>query len=234
MCDIILLDIEFQFAGRQDVIHPVVLKDNESMVLIDCGYTGFLPELERAMEKKGLQCADLTHAVITHQDHDHMGALAALKQKYPGIMVAASEEEAPYVSGQRKSLRLEQAEAMQPHLPEDQKQFGLVFTNILRNVQPAEVDMLVRDGDLLPWCGGCTVIGTPGHTPGHISLFVNRKEILIAGDAAALENGELVIANPQFTLNIEEANRSLEKLKAYGTKQIICYHGGIYNLDVRE
>ncbi|MDF2655559.1 MAG: beta-lactamase protein [Bacillota bacterium] len=233
MCDIIILDIEFQFAERKDVIHPVVLKDSESMVLIDCGYTGFLPELERAMKKKGLRCSDLTHVIITHQDHDHMGALAALKEKYPEIKVAASEEEAPYVSGQRKSLRLEQAEAMQPHLPEAQKQFGLVFTNILRNVQPASVDMLVKDGDLLPWCGGCTVIGTPGHTPGHISLFVNRKEVLITGDAAALENGELVIANPQFTLNLEEANRSLDKIKAYGAKQIICYHGGIYLPKVR-
>lgn len=234
MCDITILDIEFQFAGRKDFIHPVVLKDSEFMVLIDCGYTGFLPELERAMEKKGLQCAALTHVVITHQDHDHMGALAALIQKYPGIKVAASEEEAPYVSGQRKSLRLEQAEAMQPYLPEDQKQFGLVFANILRNVQPAAVDMLVRDGDLLPWCGGCTVVGTPGHTPGHISLFVNQKEILITGDAAALEDGELVIANPQFTLNLEEARRSLDNIKGYGAKQIICYHGGIYIPDVRE
>lgn len=229
MCDMIILDIEFQFAGRKDFIHPVILKDSGSMVLIDCGYTGFLTALESAMEREGLHCSDLTHVLITHQDHDHMGALAALKQKYPGIKVAASREEAPYVSGQRKSLRLEQAEAMQPHLPEDQKQFGIAFANILRNVQPVPVDIFVKDADLLPWGGGCTVIETPGHTPGHISLFVNREEVLITGDAAALENGELVIANPQFTLDLEEANRSLDKIKTYGAKQIICYHGGIYN-----
>jgi len=228
MDKIIVLNIKFKFGEVEDVIHPVVLKDDVNMVLIDCGYTGFLPAVEQAMEENNLFCGDLTHVLITHQDHDHMGTLSELKQKYLQIQVVASKKESPYISGKLKSLRLEQAEAMQQNLPEEQKPFGLAFCNILKNVRPVEVDLEVRDGDVFNWCGGCTIIGTPGHTPGHISIYVNQKKVMITGDAAALENGELVIANPQFTLDIKEAEASLHKIMTYSAKEIICYHGGIF------
>jgi hypothetical protein len=39
--------------------------------------------------------------------------------------------------------------------------------------------------------------------------------------------GKLVIANPQYTLNMDEAKRSLDKIKVFGAKKVICYHGGI-------
>jgi glyoxylase-like metal-dependent hydrolase (beta-lactamase superfamily II) len=78
----IVLDLKFKFGGIEDAIHPVVLTDDKSMVLIDCGYPGFLPVIEQALEENNLTRTDLTHVLITHQDHDHMGALAAIKQKY--------------------------------------------------------------------------------------------------------------------------------------------------------
>lgn len=149
-----------------------------------------------------------------------------MKQKYPKIQVVASEKESPYISGIAKSLRLEQAEAMQAILPEEQKQFGVDFCNMLRKVCPVPVDLAVRGGEVLDWCGGCTIISTPGHTPGHISLYINKKKVLITGDAAVLENGELVIANPQFTLDIKEAEKSFHKIINYAAKEFICYHGG--------
>ena len=228
MDKIIVLNVKNNFGKAGDTLHPVVLKDHESMVLIDCGYTGFLAAIEQAMEENNFSCSDLTHVLITHQDHDHMGALSELKQKYPWIKVVAGKKESPYISGRLKSLRLEQAEAMQQDLPEEQKQFGLDFCNILRNVRPVDVDLEVQDGDVFSWCGGCTIVATPGHTPGHISVYVNQKRVMITGDGAALENGTLVVANPQYALDIKNAEASLEKIVKYGAKEIICYHGGVF------
>jgi glyoxylase-like metal-dependent hydrolase (beta-lactamase superfamily II) len=224
--NIVVLGIKFNFGEVQDVIHPVILQDDKNMVLVDCGYTGFLPKIEQAMKDVNLDCNQLTHVVITHQDHDHMGAAAKLKEKYPNILIVASKEESRYISGEMKSLRLEQAEEMQSNLPEEQKAFGLAFCKILRNVEPVSVDIMVHDSDIFEWCGGCTVISTKGHTPGHISLYLNKKKVLITGDAAALENGELVIANPQFTLKLEDAQESLNKILGLDAQEIICYHGG--------
>jgi glyoxylase-like metal-dependent hydrolase (beta-lactamase superfamily II) len=228
MEEIIVLNIRFNFGQIEDEIHPVVIKDDKNMILIDCGYTGFLPLVERAMEEKQLSCRDLTHVLITHQDHDHMGALYELKEKYPGVKVVAGKLEAPYISGRRKSLRLEQAEQMQFELPEDQREFGEAFCNILRAVRPVAVDTLVEDGDILDWCGGCTILGTPGHTPGHICVYHHGKNTLIAGDAAVLEEGRLMVANPQYALNLDQAEASLQKVRNCGADTIICYHGGTW------
>lgn len=228
MNQIIVLDIKFKFGDTEEVIHPVILKDNVNMVLIDCGYAGFLPHIEQAMEENDLSCLDLTHILVTHQDHDHIGALSEFKKKYPEIQVVAGKRESPYISGQLKCLRLEQAEMMQPNLPEEQKEFGLAFCNMLRSIQAVAVDVEVQEGDFFDWCGGCTIIETPGHTPGHISVYVNEKQTMIAGDAAVIENEELIIANPQFALDINEAEASLQKIMAYGAKEVICYHGGVF------
>ena len=225
---VVVLDIKFKFGEVEDVIHPVVLIDEKNMVLIDGGYTGFLPVIEQAMSENNLLCSNLTHVLITHQDHDHMGALSELKQKYPHLQVIASKEESPYISGKLKSLRLQQAEDMQSSLPEEQKAFGMAFINVLKQVPPVSVDLEVQDGDVFDWCGGCRIIGTPGHTPGHISVFVNEKKVMITGDAAALSNGELVIANPQYAIDKKEAEESLRKIVTSGAEQIICYHGGVY------
>lgn len=228
MENIIVLNIKFKFGVVEDVIYPVILKDDKEMILVDCGYTGFMPIVEDAMKAEGLDCNQLTKIIITHHDHDHMGALADFKLKYPNIKVVASESEAPYISGEKKYLRLEQAEAMQDTLSEDQKAFGEAFCKILKNVKPVKVDILVHDGEIMDWCGGCEIISTPGHTPGHISLYFKNKRTVITGDAAVLEDNQLAIANPQYTLDLDKANNSLTKLMRYDVETFICYHGGIY------
>ncbi len=221
-----ILNIDFDFNGIKGTIHPVVLKDSKNMIMIDCGYSGFMPIIEKEIEANGLDCSDLTHLIITHHDHDHMGSLADFKQKYNNIKIVASKTEADYVSGRKKSMRLEQAEKMQEFLPDEQKEFGRAFCKVLRNVRPAEVDIEVEDRDVFDWCGGITVIETPGHTPGHISIYVHGADSILAGDAAALENGKMVIANPQFTLDTKKAQESLDKIADFGASEIICYHGG--------
>lgn len=227
MPSVTVLNIKFTFRNISGAIHPVILKDENEMILVDCGYTGFLPIIEDAIKSENLDCNQLTKIIITHHDHDHMGALAEFKRKYPKIKVVASEIEALYIEGKKKSLRLEQAEVLQNTLDDEQKSFGKAFCEILRNVEPVKVDTLVHGGDTFDWCGGIDIVATPGHTPGHVSLYLKQQKTVITGDAAALENNELVIANPQFTLDIENANKSLSKLLAYNAESIICYHGGI-------
>lgn len=228
MENIIVLNINYKFGDTEGIINPVILKDNNEMILVDCGYIGFMPIIEDAMRTENLDCSQLTKIIITHHDHDHMGALADFKQKYPNIKIVASEIEAPYIAGEKKSLRLEQAEALQNTLDEEQKSFGKAFCDILKSVKQVKVDILVHDGEIMNWCGGCEIVGTPGHTPGHISLYIKNKKTLITGDAAALENNQLVIANPQFTLDMESTSKSISKILKYDADTYICYHGGVY------
>jgi glyoxylase-like metal-dependent hydrolase (beta-lactamase superfamily II) len=51
------------------------------------------------------------------------------------------------------------------------------------------LDEHLEDGDLLDLVGGIRVIFTPGHTPGHLSLYLERPRVLVAGDALTAEGG---------------------------------------------
>ena len=72
-------------------------------------------------DRAGIRPEQLTKLLLTHQDDDHVGAAFELVQRYPQIRVAASRIERPYLTGEKKNLRLAQAEQLQEHLPEDQK-----------------------------------------------------------------------------------------------------------------
>ena len=226
MNKIVMLDISFEYGDETKTINPVLLIDKNDIVLVDCGYPNFLTLLEDEMKSKGIDPNSLTKVLITHHDDDHMGALSELKEKYPNIKVVASEIDSEYISGKRKSLRLLQAEEVLKNLPEEQKQFGIEFCETLRRVKPVNVDIMVKDGDYFDWAGGCQVISTPGHMPGHISLFLTETNSIVTGDAAVIENGELVIANPQFTLDLSTAENSLEKIMSMNVDNYYCYHGG--------
>lgn len=230
MKKIIVLNIEMIYGNIHDTIHPVVLCDESSYALIDCGYVGSLPMIEEALQMNGISPEAITHIILTHQDHDHIGAAAAFKRKYSGVRIMASSIETPYISGDLKSLRLEQAQQLQKTLPPEQQEFGAAFCDLLRTVDPVQIDRALFSDDLLPFCGGCQIIATPGHTPGHISLNLLEFNTIISGDAVALENGKPIIANPQFTLDMEEATASMKRLLSYPAKKMICYHGGILDL----
>ncbi|MNR40714.1 hypothetical protein D3C85_1590310 [compost metagenome] len=57
---------------------------------------------------------------------------------------------------------------------------------------------------------------------------------MICADAVVIEHGSLEIANPQFTLDLDEAVRSVQKLLTYEIEQLICYHGGLFQGDAQS
>lgn len=228
------LEIEFEFNAQQQTITPVFLQDECHTVLIDCGYPDFMPRLDEAANRHKITLDSITQMVVTHHDMDHIGSLAALKRAYPHIEIIAHELEAPYIDGTNKSLRLEQAESTLDALPEEAKPHGEQFIRFLKSIEPAPVDRTVSGGERLPWCGGIDIIHTPGHMPGHISLYLPAVKTLIAGDAVVYEQGKLDIANPHYTLDLDEAVRSVERLLDYDIERIICYHGGVFQGDVKQ
>lgn len=53
----------------------------------------------------------------------------------------------------------------------------------------------LSDGDEVFWL---QIVGTPGHTAGHVAVFDADTGVLVAGDALTNQNG-LAGSNPQFT-----------------------------------
>lgn len=228
------LPLEFDNGAPQLTIYPTVLQSDDEVILVDCGYPGYTDKIDVALAQHHLSLADITKIIITHHDYDHMGTLHEITEKYPSIEVMCSGEQAPYVTGKSKSLRLIQAEELQDSLPENKKQEGLDFQAAIASVQPAKQVTAISPGQLIHCGTNIEVVDTTGHMPGHISLYVASEKTLIAGDALVVENGKLCMAVPQYTLNMEDARNSIKKLLAYDIEKIMCYHGGVFDSNVQE
>jgi len=222
---IIELPIAFEYNGQTNAIFPSLIIVNDQLTLVDTGYTNFLPLIEHEIIKQGYEMKYLKNIIITHYDDDHIGSLYDFKEKYPWITIIASEVESTYISGAMKSERLVQAEAVLDNMPLEQLEFGKWFIKQLKDLKHVTIDQKVSDGDMILQ-NECRVVATPGHTSGHISLYFPKLNSVITGDAAANENQGLVIANPHFCLNMDNAKHSLRKIQNLQAHIFYCYHGG--------
>ena len=197
-----MLQLEFQ----EFVIHPILLWNDEMAVLIDTGFPGQIEDIQVKMEKVGVSFDKLKVVILTHQDIDHIGSLPELLQRCrSNIKVYAHELDKPYIEGD---------------LP-------LLKDGNVENRPKGKVSETVIDGQELPYCGGILILHTPGHTPGHISLYLKRSKILVAGDSMYSVNGVLGGVHAPTTLNIMEARQSLKKYLNLDIESVVCYHGGL-------
>jgi glyoxylase-like metal-dependent hydrolase (beta-lactamase superfamily II) len=203
-----------------------LLCDSEHRILIDCGYPGFLSLLERASADAGVPFSEVTGVIVTHHDYDHCGALADIKEKYPGIVTMASAADAPVLEGKEKSIRLRQTQSAPANLSESEKSRADEIRAGFASMKPARIDAIIGGGDVMPWSGGTEIIATPGHLPGHISLFVRHEKTVVTGDALVASRGRLHVPASRYSFDPETAKLSAKKLLSLDADRFICYHGG--------
>lgn len=160
------------------------------VVLIDTGFPGQVKDLRLAMEKAGVSLDKLKGVILTHQDVDHIGSLPEILQECgSNVKVYAHELDKSYIQGE----------------------IPLLKDGHLENLPMGRVDDTLIDGQELPFCGGIRVIHTPGHTPGHISLYLKQSKTLIAGDSMYSVNGILGGIHIPTTPDMNAARLSLKK-----------------------
>ncbi len=198
----------------------LIVDEENGTTLVDAGLPDQAEAISAALVEAGIGVRDLRRIIFTHQDLDHVGSGAALVRQ-SGAQVLAHSADAPYIEGRLRPLKpspemLEQ----RPHM-----------RKILERLEPVAVDEHVENGTRLDLAGGTRVIFTPGHTPGHISLYLEGSKILIAGDALTAEGGYLNGPNPSLTLDMSTAIRSTQRLADLDIDTIVCYHGGVVSED---
>lgn len=229
-----MLEIAATLMGVDGMIHPSLLWDDETVVLVDSGFPGHLALLQEAIEHAGVPFERLNTLILTHHDIDHLGGAAAVVQELPGkVKVLAHEIEKPYVQGDVTPLKLAQIEANLGALPPEMKSMLEKMTAGFQRSY-VSVDQTFADGEVLPLCGGLQVILTPGHTLGHCCLLHLPSKTLIAGDALSAHNGELALSPDTIHFDVPESLRSLEKLAAFDIQNVICYHGGFASGNIRQ
>ena len=194
----------------------LILDMQNGDTLVDAGLPDQAEAISSALVEAGIGVRDLRRIIFTHQDLDHVGSGAALVRQSDAT-VLAHPADSPHIEGSIRPLKFT------PEMLEQRPQ----MREVLERLEPVRVDKHLEDGDRLDLAGGTRVI----FTPGHLSLYLERPKVLVAGDALTAEGGHLNGPNPPFTLDVGEAARSVRRLAELDVETIVCYHGGVVGDD---
>jgi glyoxylase-like metal-dependent hydrolase (beta-lactamase superfamily II) len=219
--DVYVLPLPFVRDGQATSFNVSLIVDPDNgPTLVDAGLPGQMGVIESALAEAGVQVADLKRIILTHQDIDHVGSLRPLVDA-SGARVLAHEVEVPFIDGTEPArfARPEQLAAR----PE--------FRAVVEAMRPTAVDEPLRDGTRLDIAGGVRIVYTPGHTPGHACLYLERSKTVIAGDALTATDGRLAGPSATATQDMETASASVRRLAELDVDAIVCYHGGAVTED---
>ncbi len=197
-------------------VHVYLWEWDGGATLIDAGLPSSAGRITQALLKNGIPLHGIRRIIITHMDVDHAGGLAELAEATQATVVCHAVEK----------QYLEQPWRRRPRSIFMRPVVWLINRLPMFRVTPVTPDQLVVDGDETP--EGFTVIHTPGHTPGHISLLHQGKRVLITGDALVNYGKKLSPPPSLFTPDPQNALRSIWKVaKKYGDdfEAIVFGHG---------
>jgi glyoxylase-like metal-dependent hydrolase (beta-lactamase superfamily II) len=223
-----VIELKIEALGKQIVLNPTLVWDNKMSILIDTGVPGQLNKIKESMSKIGVPFETLKAIILTHQDIDHIGSAPQLLNELNNqITVYAHENDKPYIEGALPLIKTDTSRMSKEELASLPKEVKHLYDNSPK----VKVDGLLENKQELPYCGGIEVIYTPGHSPGHISLYLKQSKTLVAGDAMVKINNQLHGPVKQTTLDIKTATESLKKFLDYDIDTVICYHGGVFRGD---
>ena len=155
---------------------------DDRLLLVDAGVPGNAARILAAVRDAGRTPADLGSIAVTHQHADHAGSVAAVARA-TGAEVLVHALDAPPL---RDGLAPVTGTFVGPL-----GRLGSGFAPQAR-LEAAPIARELADGDRIGGPAGLRVIHTPGHTPGHVSLLLERDGgTLFVGDAASNLLGRL-------------------------------------------
>lgn len=202
-------------------VNCYLIVDEEGLTLIDTGLPRNQNKIHQYLNRIGYQANDIARIIVTHADGDHYGCLKELQQT-SGAKICTSAEEAPAI---RKG-----------ELSRPMKLTGLMkllfdLTYPIFQPEPVDVDIILEADQVIPTFGGLHVIPTPGHTPGHLSLYATQHNVLLIGDSLrATPKGELIASRGANTWDEQIAWQSVQAQAALEANIVCPGHGPvIYN-----
>lgn len=222
--DIILL--RFPLVNACLVGNPDI--NNNEWALVGAGMAHTGKDILQTAEGRFGKGSQPKAIILTHGHFDHVGAIMELINTW-STQVYAHELEMPYLTGQ------------QDYPPADPN----VDDGLIAKISPTfphkginlgnRIQPLPADGSV-PGMFGWRWIHTPGHSPGHISLFRDSDRVLFVGDAfttvkqdsaASILTKKQEINGPPkyFTTDWQAARNSVKILKDLRPSMVIPSHG---------
>ncbi|MEX2232246.1 MAG: MBL fold metallo-hydrolase [Cyclobacteriaceae bacterium] len=217
--------------GRKDLFVNFYMIQDQSTgawALVDAGLKWSASKIRNMANELFGEGSKPVAIILTHGHFDHVGALATLIDEW-NVPVFAHSLEVPYLTG------------MSSYPPPDPTVGGGLMSSMswMYPNGPINVQHYVRtlpNDNSIPGLTDWKYIHTPGHSPGHISLFRESDRVLLAGDAFVTTKAEsalYVLSNMKqlsgppkyFTCNWASAELSVIKLAALDPEVAATGHG---------
>lgn len=217
--------------GRKDIfVNFYMIQDQTTgaWALVDAGLKWSAPKIKAMASDLFGEGVRPSAIILTHGHFDHVGALQSLINDW-NVPVYAHTLELPYLTGKAS------------YPPPDPTVGGGMMSAMswLYPKGPINIRDFVRplpNDNTIPGFPEWKYLHTPGHSPGHVSLFREGDRVLIAGDAFVTTKAESAmfalsgmkhLSGPPkyFTCNWASAELSVIKLAALDPEIAATGHG---------
>lgn len=202
--------------------------DDNTWVLVDAGLKTSAYKIKKMASAIFGEDAKPSCIILTHAHFDHVGALEQLEQEW-NVPVYAHYLELPYLTGKSS------------YPPPDPTVGGgiMPLMSVVFPTGPinlwSRISVLSEDGSV-PGLPEWKFLHTPGHAPGHISLYRESDGVLIAGDAFVTTNQQSALSimfqtkkltgpPKYFTYDWQLARQSVKELMKLEPETVATGHG---------
>ncbi len=208
------------------------IPDRRGFSMIDVGSGGATGRdyLLNGLNHWGLQLRDLHTVVLSHAHPDHMGAMQyVLEEVHPRVLIhrldVVSSLEPRHLT-ETFDIALAKDCLAVSGCEEGQNNFDLLeyFDDLGCSMSAAESVEAIIEGETIQLGDFFfEIVHTPGHSPGHISLFDRDRGLLLAGDLVGNSPAWYTPASGGLIGYLE----SLDRMESLGARTIVPAHGGI-------
>ena len=197
-----------------------LVKGQKGCILVDAGSKGKEQMFFDYLRRSGISQGELQLIVVTHVHYDHVGGLALIKKRCQCPVAVHTNEAA---------LLREARIAIPPPTNTVGRMLSFLGRKLIstdRNFAPVEPDILISSEFLLDDFGiDGSVLFTPGHTRGSVSVLLRSGEAFV-GDLASSFPFQSVF--PMYAEEPEQVCESWKKILDFGSKMIFPSHGSSF------